>query len=233
MENKNIIIGILVVIIIVLIIVCSLPFLTQNKQDTIQVDDLNIEKDQWNIYKLVGHITPLKDYDYLGAKITLYDAHGTIIGECPVAWNSNNLKAGQKISVGTSLGATTSGTPAYGIITFYDDIGGKNPVLNFTVNFTNNTTTANTTNEDTAVSSSNTSNASSNNNQNSKATDDNAKKYSNNEMNKAISESYSDGYRDGLEHQSNSYADSSGSGSSGAMSTGQSYSDMVVSNDAP
>ena len=217
MENqKTIIIGILIIALIIIGAATAYSMMN-NKKDLIEINDLNIEKDQWGIYKIVGHITPLKDLRYLEARITLYDAHGTIIGECPLAWNMNNLKEGQKVSVGTSLGATTSGVPAYGIISFYDQVNGKEPVANFTVHFngTNNNTTKNATvTEDTNTDVSNNNNDSHDSNVN----DANDKKYTQQDLNRARADGYLQGYDDSMSYDYD-WSSSSGSSSSGGSSS--------------
>ena len=218
MENqKTIIIGILIIALII-IGAATVYSMMNNKKDLIEINDLNIEKDQWGIYKIVGHITPLKDLRYLEARITLYDAHGTIIGECPLAWNMNNLKEGQKVSVGTSLGATTSGVPAYGIISFYDQVNGKEPIANFTVKFngTNNTTKNTTVSEDNSnkVSSNNDDNGSHNSNVN----DANDKRYTQQDLNRARADGYLQGYDDSMSYDYG-WSSSSGSSSSGGSSS--------------
>lgn len=226
MENqKTIIIGIIIVVAIIIIGAATAYSMMNNKKELIEINDLNIEKDQWGIYKIVGHITPLKDIKYLEARITLYDAHGTVIGECPLAWNMNNLKQGQKVSVGTSLGATTSGVPAYGVISFYDKVNGNEPVANFTVHFngTNNNTKNTTVNENSnnAPSSSNDSGS-----HNSNVNDANDKRYTQQDLNRARADGYLQGYDDSMSYNdygydwSSSSSSSSGSSSSGSGSGG-------------
>ena len=231
MENKKtVIIGILVAAIIIIGAATAYSMMN-NKKDLIEINDLNIEKDQWGIYKIVGHITPLKDVRYLEARITLYDAHGTVIGECPLAWNMNNLKQGQKVSVGTSLGATTSGVPAYGVISFYDKVNGNEPVANFTVHFngTNNNTTKNATvNEGSSSSTSNNNDKPSDSN----ADKSNDKQYTKQDLERARSDGYWKGYDDsmsyyddfGFETTTDSGSSSSQSGSSSSSSSSGSNS---------
>ena len=218
MENKKtVIIGILIVAIIIIGAATAYSMMN-NKKDLIEINDLNIEKDQWGIYKIVGHITPLKDVRYLEARITLYDAHGTVIGECPLAWNMNNLKQGQKVSVGTSLGATTSGVPAYGVISFYDKVNGNEPVANFTVHFngTNNNTTKNATvAEDTSTDVSN----NNNNSHDSNVNDANDKKYTQQDLNRARADGYLQGYDDSMSYYDDfGFETTTDSGSSGSQS---------------
>jgi len=227
MENKKtVIIGILVVAIIIIGAATAYSMMN-NKKDLIEINDLNIEKDQWGIYKIVGHITPLKDVRYLEARITLYDAHGTVIGECPLAWNMNNLKQGQKVSVGTSLGATTSGVPAYGVISFYDKVNGNEPVANFTVHFNNNTTKNATVTEDTNTDVSNNNNDSHDSNVN----DANDKKYTQQDLNRARADGYLQGYDDSMSYYDDfSFETTTDSGSSGSQSGSSSSSSSSGSN---
>ena len=194
-----IIIGALVAIIIIIATATAYSMIMNQKKELIEINDLNIEQDQWGIYKIVGHITPLKDLNYLEARITLYDAHDTIVGECPLAWNMNHLKEGQKVSVGTSLGATASATPAYGVISFYDYVNGKEAIANFTVTFngTNNVTKNATITEDTS------NDVSSNNNNevhDSNVNDANDKKYTQQDLNRARADGYLEGYDDSLSY---------------------------------
>ena len=79
METKHIIV--IVAIIVVLIILCGVfafGFTNQNK-DALKINDINVVKDQYGIYSLKGHISPLKDFGYLEARIVFYDDSGAAV----------------------------------------------------------------------------------------------------------------------------------------------------------
>lgn len=113
--------------------------LNPGNEQQIVIKDLNIEKDEYNIYNLVGHIVPLKDFDYLEARILFYDEHNAIIGQA-YAWNMLNPQKDTTIDVGNGLGGTCSGTPKYAVISFYDSVGSDKSIANFTVYFNDTST---------------------------------------------------------------------------------------------
>ena len=189
METKHIIV--IVTVIAVLVILCGVfafGFMNQNK-NALEIDDINVVKDQYGIYSLKGHISPLKDFSYLEARIVFYDDSGAIIGKAPCAWNMLDIKKGSTVSVGNGMGAVCDGDPAYAVVSFYNDVRSDNPIVNATVRFSQNNT-ANST--DTTVSTSN--NVVKNDN------DDN-KKFSQEDMDRARDEGYWNGYSDSYQDQ--------------------------------
>lgn len=185
--NKKIIIIILTIVVIILAVVCIIG-LTNNNTETIEINDLNIEKDAFGIYNLVGHITPLKDFDYLEARIVFYDNQSTVIGKSSCAWNILDVSKGSKISVGNSLGATCDGIPSYAVIEFYDSVYSDTPLKNFTVRFNNTEDTSDDSNSGVVSSSSNDNN-----------------KYSDEDLQLARDEGYWEGYADS--YSDNYYSD--------------------------
>ena len=185
MENKHLAIIGALLIIIIFIGGLILFGLNQQPSETLRINDLNLQQDEFGIFNLVGHITPLKDFSYLEAKVVLYDSHDTIIGS-GYAWNMNNLKKGDNISLSNGLGAVSKETPAYAVVSFYDTPGGDKPVANFTIRFTadNSTNATADANEQT----------SSNNVQQSQSSSDDNKKYNQNDLELARLEGYNDGY---------------------------------------
>lgn len=142
MENKHmIIIGVLLAVIIILCGICAFGFMNQNKE-TLKITDINVTQDEFGIYNLQGHITPLVDFSYLEARMIFYDENGTVIGNAPCAWNMIDVKKGTNISIGNSLGAVCDGTPAYAVVSFYDDVGSSTPIANATIHFDSNNTNA-------------------------------------------------------------------------------------------
>lgn len=133
MQTKKLIILGTLLIIICILIGAILGIITQNPEK-IEINDLNLQQDEFGIYNLQGHITPLKDLDYLEARIIFYDAQNTILST-GYAWNMNNLKKGEKISLNNGMGATCNENPDHAVIGFYDDIGGKDMIANFTIKF--------------------------------------------------------------------------------------------------
>lgn len=210
-KNQKIIIIVLVAIIIVLISISAFA-LMQNKTETLEINDINMQQDAFGIYQLVGHVTPKKDFDYLEARIIFSDEQNTVIGKTPIAWNINHAKSGEKLSLGNGMGGVCDGTPSYAIVEFYDAVNGETPIANATITFNGNNT--NTTNEtDTStVSQSNTDNSNNGND----------KKYSEEDLENAKNDAYSQGFNDGyVDYDDNYYYDDvSSGGSSGSSSSG-------------
>lgn len=225
MENqKTIIIGILITIIIIIGAATAYSMMNKKPVETIKINDLNIEQDQWGIYNLKGHITPLKDFNYLEARVQIYDANGTVIGQA-FSWNMLHPQKDVTIDVSKGLGAVVSGTPAYAIVSFYDSAGGKESLLNFTITFngTNNVTKNATVTEDTSTDVSNNNNDSHDSNVN----DANDKKYTQQDLNRARADGYLQGYDDSM-----GYYDYSSSSGSNVETTTDSYSSESSSSDS-
>ena len=192
METKHIIV--IVAIIAVLIILCGVfafGFTNQNK-DALKISDIDVVKDQYGIYSLKGHISPLKDFGYLEARIVFYDDSGVVIGKAPCAWNMLDIKAGSNISVGNGMGAVCDGNPSYAVVSFYDDVRSDNPIVNATVHFSDNKT-ANSTEKTVSTGSSNNAVVKNDN-------DDN-KKFTQEDMNRAREDGYWNGYSDSYQDQ--------------------------------
>ena len=207
MENqKTIIIGILVAVIIIIGAAITYSVMNKKPVETIKINDLNIEQDQWGIYNLKGHITPLKDFDYLEARVQIYDANGTVIGQA-FSWNMLHPQKDVTIDVSKGLGAVVSGTPAYAIVSFYDSAGGKEALLNFTIKFngTHNATKNATVTEDTSA------DVSSNNNDNESHDSDvnkaDDKQYTKQDLERARSDGYWQGYDDSMSYAEYSFSD--------------------------
>lgn len=207
MENqKTIIIGILIAIILIIGAATAYSMMNKKPVETIKINDLNIEQDQWGIYNLKGHITPLKDFNYLEARVQIYDANGTVIGQA-FSWNMLHPQKDVTIDVSKGLGAVVSGTPAYAIVSFYDSAGGKEALLNFTIKFngTHNATKNATVTEDTSA------DVSSNNNDNESHDSDvnkaDDKQYTKQDLERARSDGYWQGYDDSMSYAEYSFSD--------------------------
>ena len=223
MENqKTIIIGILVAVIIIIGAATAYSVMNKKPVETIKINDLNIEQDQWGIYNLKGHITPLKDFDYLEARVQIYDANGTVIGQA-FSWNMLHPQKDVTIDVSKGLGAVVSGTPAYAIVSFYDSAGGKEALLNFTIKFngTNNATKNATVTED----SSSSSDVSNNNDDKSHDSNDksNDKQYTKHDLERARSDGYWQGYDDSMSYNSWENAETTTDSGSSSSSSSSSY----------
>ena len=143
-DKQKIIIVIATIVLILLCCFIGYTLMNSNNKETLQINDMNIKVDEWGIYNLVGHITPLKDFDYLEARVIFYDANGTVIGN-GYAWNMLHPQKGTPISINNPAGACKE-TPAYAIVSFYDAAGSDKAIANFTVTFTDdgNNSTNNT-----------------------------------------------------------------------------------------
>ena len=132
-DKKKILIGLLAVVLIILC--CFIGYTMFNTpKETLQINDMNIKVDEWGIYNLVGHITPLKDFDYLEARVIFYNANGTVIGN-GYAWNMLHPQKGTQISINNPAGVCKE-TPDHAVVSFYDRAGSDKPIANFTVKFT-------------------------------------------------------------------------------------------------
>ena len=206
MENqKTIIIGILVAVIIIIGAATAYSVMNKKPVETIKINDLNIEQDQWGIYNLKGHITPLKDFDYLEARVQIYDANGTVIGQA-FSWNMLHPQKDVTIDVSKGLGAVVSGTPAYAIVSFYDSAGGKEALLNFTIKFngTNNATKNATVNEGSSSSAVSNNNDDKSHDSNDKSND---KQYTKQDLERARSDGYWQGYDDSMSYADYGFSD--------------------------
>lgn len=196
MDTKHIII--IAVLLVILAILSTAIILTIiQPAEALEIDDINLEQDQFGIFQIVGHITPLKDFDYLEARITFYDENGVIIGQSSCAWNAAHVQKDTKLSLGNGIGGICDGTPAYAVISFYDSVYSDTPLANATITF--NITNTTNSNDDSSSSS-----LPSTNNDN---------KYTDSDLDAARQEGYADGYSDGA-YDSYDYPDYSDSYSS-------------------
>lgn len=193
MENKHLILIAVLIAAIILFTILIIGGLNNTPTETLRINDINIEQDQYGLFVLIGHITPLKDFDYLEARVVFYDDQGTIIGSSACAWNMLDLKKGDNISLGKSPTAVVDGTPAYAVVGFYDSISADEPVANATITFNGNVS-----NDTGAVVSSS-----------SDGGDD--KLYTQQDLDDARDEGYADGYADSSDFYSDDsdYADDS------------------------
>ena len=207
-----IIIAICIVALIILCGVCAYGFLNQNKE-VLKINDLNLEKDQYGIYNLKGHITPLKDFDYLEARVVIYDNNGVIIGKSSCAWNAAHVKKDDTLSVGNGLGTVCDGgTPAYAVISFFDNVYSEKELANFTVRM-NDTAKDNSTSSNTGSST-----------PTSDKNNDSDKKFTKEDMELAKNKAYWDGYGDSIDDSLNYYDDYSSSSGSSVETTSDSSS---------
>lgn len=216
MEQKKIaIIGITAIILIILCGLCLYAF-TNNQKEAIEINDLNIEQDQFGIYNLVGHITPKKDFAYLEARIVFYDKDNTVIGKAPLAWNIRDASANEKLSLGNGMGGVCDETPAYAVVSFYDDVTSNTALINFTVRFNGNNTNNNTNDDSSNV-------VYVNKNTDNNKNDD--KKYTQEDLDMARSDGYYNGYSDSYYDQVNYYEDDASYSSSSSSSNIETTSD--------
>lgn len=214
-RDKTIIIALLIAAAVICCIIAAYAMSNQSTE-VLQIDDIDIKQDQFGIYNLEGHITPLKDFDYLDARIVFYDENDTVIGKVACAWNMLNVKKGSSISIGDGLGGVCDGTPSYAVVEFYDSVTSKTPIKNVTVEISGeNNTASNDNSAGVSVSSAD----------NSNKNDD--KKFTQQDLDRARDEGYSHGYMDSYQDsysdddyvEDSSSSQSSGSGSSNVETT--------------
>ena len=208
METKHIMIIILLIAILVLATAITYTvFINQPHQDQIRINDITIKQDSFGIYHLDGHITPLKDFNYVEARITFYDEHGTIINKNSCAWNMLNLNKGENISIADGVGTVCSSLPSYAIVSFYDGISSDVPLANATITFDVDNST-NVTNATMSSDYSYTSSSSSSDNNDSNQNNDD-KRYTQEDVDNARNQGYRDGYSDSLNDASTDSSSSS------------------------
>jgi len=79
--------------------------------DPLKVENLEVIPEGYDFYSIKGEITSSEDFDYLEIVLKWYDAEGNVIQTDPLAWNVNNVKAGQTVKF-TTHSYVESGTPA-------------------------------------------------------------------------------------------------------------------------
>ena len=132
METKHIIIIILLITISALI--GGIASLIQNNhpsQDII-INDINIVPDTYG-YRLIGHITPLVNYDYLEARIEYFDTNNVIIHKDSTAWNIVHVKSNEELGINHS--AYFTGNPSYATVSFYNSISSTKPITSANITF--------------------------------------------------------------------------------------------------
>ncbi len=85
--------------------------LTSEETSNLKVEDLKVVPKGYGFYTVTGQITPSTDFDYLEIVLKWYDAEGKVVGTDPLAWNTNNAKAGETIKFSASS-YVEGGTPA-------------------------------------------------------------------------------------------------------------------------
>lgn len=90
---------------------------------TINVTDLSVKSEGYGSYKINGNLVPDKDYSYLEMVVVFYDSDGAIIEKSPLAWNINDVSAGQTIKLsGMAFVDSSVGSPVKADVYFFDSV---------------------------------------------------------------------------------------------------------------
>ena len=95
--------------------------LFNNNNSKIQVDNLKVTDDGYDMYKITCDLKANEEIDYLEMQVVFYDDSGAILEKTPLAWNMNSVPEGQTIKV-DGLSVVSSGTPAKAEVYFFDDV---------------------------------------------------------------------------------------------------------------
>ena len=134
METKPILIAILFIVIVVLISGIMSVFENNTPPgEKLVINDLNIAPTQYGHYKLVGHVTPKKDMDYIEARVEYFSNSGVMVDKNSPAWNIRDVKANQELGIERIV--SFSGSPDYAVVSFYDDVGGKGLLGTWNITF--------------------------------------------------------------------------------------------------
>lgn len=98
----------------------SLSASSTPQSNAITVKNLEVTSGGYGDYDVTGEIIPNSDMDYLEMTLTWYDSSGAVIEKDPLAWNINDVKAGQTLKVDGSSYISDKGTPAKVDVLIFD-----------------------------------------------------------------------------------------------------------------
>lgn len=118
--KKSYIFLISLIVLIISVSAVSAGFFSSN-DDKIEVSNLEITDEGYDMYDVSCDLVAKKDIDYLELVVVFYDDSGAILDKSPLVWNMNSVPKDQTIKVSGSA-FVSSGTPAKAEIFFFDDV---------------------------------------------------------------------------------------------------------------
>ncbi|MBX7076211.1 MAG: zinc ribbon domain-containing protein [Methanobacteriaceae archaeon] len=116
---KKAIIIILLIVIVIILLAAIGSMGTTTTEPTLSVTNLAITSEGYGAYDISGDLVASQDYDYLEMVVVYYDANGAVLGQDPLVWNMNNVKAGQTVKM-SGYGYVSSGTPTRAEVYIFD-----------------------------------------------------------------------------------------------------------------
>ncbi|MCK9151665.1 hypothetical protein [Methanobacterium alcaliphilum] len=92
------------------------------ESSSLNVTDLKVVSQGYGTYAVKATVTPDKDYSYLEMVLIFYDSEGAVIDKSPLAWNINDVKAGQKLKVTGNGYISGSEKPAKVDVLIFDSV---------------------------------------------------------------------------------------------------------------
>lgn len=112
-------------------------FDSDNKNDDLNVSNIEIKSEGYSMYKVNCELTPKKDFNYLEMEVIFYDSSGAVVGKSPLAWNMNDVKKDQLIKVsGNAITDDSSANPATAEVKFKDSSFGSSDDAIYSENVT-------------------------------------------------------------------------------------------------
>lgn len=91
-----------------------------SNNDKIQVDNLKISDEGYDMYDVTCDLVSKEKISYLEMIVVFYDDSGAILEKNPIVWNMNDVPKDQTIKVSGSA-FVNSGSPAKAEVYFVDD----------------------------------------------------------------------------------------------------------------
>ncbi|MDO9627407.1 MAG: hypothetical protein Q7I96_07270 [Methanobacteriaceae archaeon] len=93
-----------------------------SSDSSLNVTNLKVVSEGYGMYKVKATITPDKDYGYLEMVLIWYDASGAVIDKNSLAWNINDVTAGQTLKVTGNGMLSGDEKPAKVDVLFFDSV---------------------------------------------------------------------------------------------------------------
>lgn len=91
-------------------------------ESSLNVTNVKVVSEGYGMYKVKAKVVPDKDYSYLEMVLIWYDSSGAVIDKNPLAWNINDVSAGQTLKVTGNGMLTGDEKPAKVDVLFFDSV---------------------------------------------------------------------------------------------------------------